>query len=112
MFVIGSPSPPWQVCPSAIRHREKKKQGKKHERREVGDDENWVQPKLRDRSNWIKRYDRTFPKTELVASAKTAAVKKQILEWQQEAPDDKIIGESHTGHSEICEIVLTGCFTI
>jgi hypothetical protein len=60
----------------------------------VGDDENWAQPKLRDRSNWIEDYDTNYPNKELMASAKTIAVKNQIIIWQREAPDDKIIGRS------------------
>jgi hypothetical protein len=71
------------------RRKKKKKKGK----REVGDDENWAQPKLRDSSKWIEQYDRNYPNKDLMAGAKTIAVKNQILIWQRQAPDDKIIGE-------------------
>lgn len=59
----------------------------------MGDDENWAQPKLRDSSKWLKQYDDNYPNKDLMASAKTIAVKNQILIWQREAPDDKIIGK-------------------
>jgi hypothetical protein len=61
--------------------------------REIGDDERWVQPVLRDRSKWIEKYKKAGGGKDLVASAKTVAVKNQILIWQREAPGDKIIGE-------------------
>ncbi len=61
--------------------------------REVGDDENWLQPVMRDSSTWIKEYDDNYPHMDLMASAKTMAVKNQVLLWQREAPDDKIISE-------------------
>ena len=49
----------------------KKSKKKKKTEREVGDDENWVQPKLRDNSEWIAQYDECYPDKILVASAKT-----------------------------------------
>ncbi|KAG7287136.1 hypothetical protein NEMBOFW57_006641 [Staphylotrichum longicolle] len=69
----------------------RRKKKKSEEDREVGDDENLVQPKMKDSSKWVKEYDRNFPDKELCASAKTIAVKNQILIWQGEAPEDKII---------------------
>ena len=109
-----------------------KKSRKKKTESEVGDDENWVQPKLRDNSEWIAQYDECYPDKILVASAKTIAVKNQILIWQKEAPEDKIIGECHlldliamaygpadkhfTHHQSSStgpnwEVSLDGCFT-
>lgn len=83
--------------------RRKKKKGKKRRNRrrgkgekparEIGDDENWLQPIMRDSSNWIKEYDDNYPNQDLMASAKTMAVKNQVLLWQREAPDDKIISK-------------------
>jgi hypothetical protein len=75
------------------RRRRKKRKSKKEEW-QVGDDANWAQPKLRDRSKWIEDYDKDYANKELMASAKTIAVKNQIIIWQREAPDDKIIGKS------------------
>ncbi|AEO70728.1 uncharacterized protein THITE_2024021, partial [Thermothielavioides terrestris NRRL 8126] len=69
----------------------RKTRKKRKKERQVGDDERWVQPKMKDRSKWIEQYDKSFPNKGLVASAKTIAVKNQILIWQREAPDDKII---------------------
>ncbi|KAK3902374.1 81e4ad1c-ff53-4b31-96ff-86feb7e2e2d8 [Staphylotrichum tortipilum] len=71
--------------------RRKRERRKKKLRREVGDDENWAQPKMRDSSKWIREYDENYPAQELMASAKTVAVKNQVLLWQRVAPDDKII---------------------
>jgi len=71
----------------------KRKRKKTEEDREVGDDESLVQPKMRDSSKWVKQYDKSYPHKALCASAKTIAVKNQILIWQAEAPDDKIIGK-------------------
>lgn len=73
--------------------RRRKKRKNAETQREVGDDENLVQPKLKDSSRWIEQYDKNFPNQILLASAKTIAVKNQILIWQREAPEDKIIGK-------------------
>lgn len=62
---------------------------------ELGDDANMAQPKMKDSHKWMEEYDKNYPKRDLVASAKTIAVKNQILLWQAEAPDDKIIGKGH-----------------
>ena len=70
----------------------RRKRNKTEADREVGDDHNLVQPKMKDSSKWIKQYDAGYPHKELGASAKTIAVKNQILLWQKEAPEDKIIG--------------------
>lgn len=48
-------------------------------------------PKLKkSQSKFLQKCDQDFPKP-VVPSAKTVAVKQAILEWQAEAPDDKII---------------------
>ena len=73
--------------------RRRRRRKNKKEEREIGDDENRAQPKLRDSSKWIQQYDKNYPHKHLMASAKTMAVKNQILIWQREAPDDKIIGQ-------------------
>lgn len=73
--------------------RKRRRRKKTEEDREVGDDYNLVQPKMKDRSNWIKEYDKSYPDKELMAGAKTIAIKNQILIWQKEAPMDKIIGK-------------------
>ncbi|KAK4235222.1 hypothetical protein C8A03DRAFT_18001 [Achaetomium macrosporum] len=65
--------------------------------REIGDDERWVQPVLIDRSKWIRQYKAPGANKKLLASAKTIAVKNQILIWQREAPEDKIIGKFRNG---------------
>jgi hypothetical protein len=62
---------------------------------EIGDDANMAQPKMKDSHKWIEEYDKNYPKRDLMASAKTIAVKNQILIWQAEAPEDKIIGKEH-----------------
>ncbi len=74
------------------RPKRRRKKDKK-DKRKIGDDENWVQPEMRDSSTWIKEYDDNYPNLPLMASAKTIAVKNQVLLWQREAPDDKIISE-------------------
>lgn len=76
-------------------HKSKRKQKRKkktEEDREVGDDSNLAQPKMKDSSKWIEQYDKNYPHRPLLASAKTIVVKNQILKWQKDAPDDKIIG--------------------
>ncbi|KAK4125866.1 hypothetical protein N657DRAFT_688527 [Parathielavia appendiculata] len=70
--------------------RSRRKKQKK-EKREVGDDDNWAQRKLRDRSKWIEQYSNNYPSQELMTSAKTIAVKNKTLIWQREGPDNKII---------------------
>lgn len=70
----------------------KKKRKKTEEDREVGDDSNLAQPKMKDSSKWVEQYDKCYPNKRLLGSAKTIVVKNQILKWQKEAPDDKIIG--------------------
>lgn len=72
--------------------KRRRRKNKKPEDWELGDDYNLAQPEMKDSHNWIKQYDEAYPQKELVASAKTIAVKNQILVWQQEAPEDKIIG--------------------
>jgi hypothetical protein len=76
------------------KRRRRKKKNKTEEDWQVGDDNNLIQPKMKDRSKWITRYDKNFPEQQLLASAKTIAVKNQILVWQKAAPDDKIIGKT------------------
>ncbi|KAH6855854.1 P-loop containing nucleoside triphosphate hydrolase protein [Chaetomium sp. MPI-CAGE-AT-0009] len=68
-----------------------KKRKKTEEDWEVGDDRNLAQPKMTDSSKWIEQYDKSYPRGKLMASAKTVVVKNQILKWQKDAPDDKII---------------------
>lgn len=60
----------------------------------LGNDFLGHQPKLMDRSTWVKSYDDKYPGLALVPSAKMVAVKNQVLKWQREAEDDKIISES------------------
>jgi hypothetical protein len=74
------------------RRRGKKKMTK--EDWELGDDALMAQPKMKDSHKWIEEYDNN-PKRDLMASAKTIAVKNQILIWQAEAPNDKIISKEH-----------------
>lgn len=69
------------------RRKSRKKKGKS----QFGDDLNCVQPKVRDRNEWLNDYDATLGTKELLPSAKTIAIKNKILEWQRDAPDDKII---------------------
>ncbi|KAM7207765.1 81e4ad1c-ff53-4b31-96ff-86feb7e2e2d8 [Naviculisporaceae sp. PSN 640] len=71
--------------------RGRKGRKKKKQIREVGDDVNMWQPKLTDKSSWIKDYDRQWPNATMASGAKTVAVKNQVLKWQSEAPEDKII---------------------
>ncbi|KAK3294100.1 SNF2 family N-terminal domain-containing protein [Chaetomium fimeti] len=69
----------------------KQKKKKTEEDWEVGDDRNLAQPKMKDSSKWIKQYDKSFPHRPLQGSSKTIIVKNQILKWQKDAPDDKVI---------------------
>jgi hypothetical protein len=73
--------------------RKRKKRKKAAEKWEVGDDANLAQPRMKDSSKWIEQYDAAYPNRILGASAKTIAIKNQILMWQRDAPDDKIIGK-------------------
>ncbi len=79
----------------------RRKRNKTEEDREVGDDYNLVQPRMKDSSKWIKQYDAGYPNKELGASAKTIAVKNQILLWQKEAPEDKIISRCPSHRPQI-----------
>ena len=72
--------------------RRRRKRNKTEADREVGDDHNLAQPRMKDSSKWMEQYDKAYPVKQLGASAKTIAVKNQILLWQKEAPEDKIIG--------------------
>ncbi len=83
----------------------RRKRNKTEADREVGDDYNLVQPKMKDSSKWIKQYDTSYPRKELGASAKTIAVKNQILLWQREAPEDKIIGR-YSNHRPLLSSLL------
>lgn len=58
-----------------------------------GDDFNGFQPKG-ERSLFLQHSDKNHPQVPLPQSAKTRAVKEIVLQWQDEAPDDKIIRES------------------
>ncbi len=80
---------------------QKPRRSRKKKEKAVGDDANWVQPKMKDSSKWMERYDENYPDKILGASAKTIAVKNQILLWQKEAPDDKIIGTYQPEHSRL-----------
>jgi hypothetical protein len=98
----------WQVGPleqSGIPSAEQNDAGNTGRRRrrkkmteedwELGDDALMAQPKMKDSHKWVEEYDKGYPKKDLMASAKTIAVKNQILIWQAEAPGDKIIGKEH-----------------
>lgn len=61
--------------------------------RSRGDDFNGYQPKG-ERSLFLEQSDKTHPEFPLPQSAKTRAVKEIVLQWQKEAPNDKIISES------------------
>ncbi|KAJ2983324.1 hypothetical protein NUW58_g6270 [Xylaria curta] len=57
----------------------------------LGRDNFGKHPKLRkSQSRFLRECDQAYPKP-VVPSAKTIAVKDAILQWQSEAPDDKII---------------------
>ncbi|KAL2261278.1 hypothetical protein VTK26DRAFT_4482 [Humicola hyalothermophila] len=71
--------------------KKSKERKRKKDKREIGEDEHGVQLKLKDSSKWIREYDESHPYKPLLASAKTIAVKSQILAWQRQAPEDKII---------------------
>ena len=70
----------------------KRKRGGRKKRRELGDDEFLFQPKA-ERSRCLKDNDRRFP-TLVATGAKLATAMDQILQWQNEAPNDKIISTS------------------
>lgn len=61
--------------------------------RKLGDDEHYFQPKCKETTNWLMENDKEWPAESVNPSAKTTAVKNQILKWQKEAPNDKIIGK-------------------
>ena len=70
---------------------------KKKEHSEPGDDEFNTQPKSYPFSTWLAECDKT-PDEPVTPGVKATAVKNKILQWQREAPDDKIISKqiSHT----------------
>ncbi|KAK5626093.1 hypothetical protein RRF57_001808 [Xylaria bambusicola] len=60
-------------------------------RRRLGRDIFKKHPKLRkSQSMFLRQSDKAYPES-VLASAKTTAVKATILEWQSQAPEDKII---------------------
>lgn len=75
----------------------RKKHDKKKERR-LGDDELGFQPKLQGVSTWLEDCDKKSPAESVVPSAKTTAVKNQVLKWQRVAPDDKVISKLPVVH--------------
>ncbi|KAK8128624.1 hypothetical protein PG984_009732 [Apiospora sp. TS-2023a] len=59
--------------------------------RKLGDDFLDNQPRMKNSSTrFLQALDKSYPKP-MVPSAKTTTVKHTILEWQKDAPDDKII---------------------
>ena len=72
----------------------KRKYSKKSAERTIGQDMNGVEPKDKPKSKWMASWDENRYRSvrSLPGSAKTVAIKSKILEWQYEAPDDKIIG--------------------
>lgn len=71
----------------------KKKEKRAKRERKLGDDEHLFQPRSKGKSKWLADCDKKWPKEAVVPSAKTTAVKSQILRWQAEAPKDKIISK-------------------
>lgn len=61
------------------------------ERRRPGDDYNGKQPREASPTNIMNYLDRN-PTAKVPRSAKVRAVIDQVVEWQKEAPEDKIIG--------------------
>lgn len=59
--------------------------------RRPGDDYNGLQPTTKaSASKWLEAWDKN-PKEPIMPSAKTSATINTVLEWQDSAPDDKII---------------------
>ena len=68
-----------------------RKRRKKGERL-VGDDILNSQPRMNGASSWLDEFGANSSEP-LTPSASTVAIKNQVLKWQREAPDDKIISE-------------------
>jgi hypothetical protein len=97
----------------------KRKQVIRKGKDDVGSDSLGNQPTLGNCSQWVKNYDLMNGVIPLVPSAKIAAVKNQVLKWQLEAPDDKIISRSQVLGAELIsakfaywEILLISIFSI
>lgn len=84
--------------PGQDRRRSRKKKATAPRRiRQLGDDELFCQPRTKSiRSKWLEHCDKMWPEQPIVPSAKTTAVKNQVLKWQAEAPNDKIISKSES----------------
>ncbi|KAK3317938.1 P-loop containing nucleoside triphosphate hydrolase protein [Apodospora peruviana] len=68
-----------------------KSQRRSRKVRKHGDDYLVWQPAIRDRATWLEDYDKHHKTKQMTPGVKTVAIKYQILKWQAEAPDDKII---------------------
>lgn len=76
----------------ALGNRRKKARAKKGP--QPGDDLLGVQPKSSDVAKFLEICDRT-PDKPVTPSAKTTAIKMQVLEWLHKYPDDKIISKTN-----------------
>ncbi|KAI0022805.1 P-loop containing nucleoside triphosphate hydrolase protein [Xylariomycetidae sp. FL0641] len=79
---------------SHVRHTTAKAPGQEHDpelnKRARGSDFNGIHPKSHTQSRFLDAFD-SLPANRLILSTKTAAVKDTVLEWQQTAPNDKIL---------------------
>ncbi|TLS27138.1 hypothetical protein PpBr36_04611 [Pyricularia pennisetigena] len=70
----------------------RKKKARTKKGPEPGDDAQGLQPRSPDITKFLELCDRT-PDKPVTPSAKTTAIKMQVLEWLHKYPDDKIISE-------------------
>ncbi|KAI6369285.1 hypothetical protein MCOR25_004466 [Pyricularia grisea] len=79
--------------PPRARGRRKRK-GSTNKGPQPGDDAQGIQPRSSDITKFLEICDRT-PDKPITPSAKTTAIKMQVLEWLHKHPDDKIIIFTH-----------------
>lgn len=85
------------ITPPQLPASRKRKAGDEVQGGRRGDDFRNIQPKDGLRSSWLDEADENLD-APVLSSSKTTAVENIIREWQQEAPDDKIIGECIRAH--------------
>ncbi|KAM7213008.1 P-loop containing nucleoside triphosphate hydrolase protein [Rhypophila decipiens] len=106
-----SQSTVFSMASAATRAKGKGKgKGKMKREKKHGEDEMFFQPGIARILSMLTAYDREYeqdPSKKMVDGAKVLAVKKHILKWQTEAPDDKIIAfTQHCGTGAILGRVL------
>jgi len=89
--------------PVAPGHRDAfgKRKRQQKDTREYGDDINLIQPEAEYENMFLELNDKQ-QELSVTGSTKIDIVMKYIRQWQKEAPDEKIIGESPPGIVRCC----------